>query len=141
MLEKNFLREGEGFFKVLSCLQSVSVFSTSILRSQEKLIGTIHLLWFVPFRWIADLTGFHRQMCSRGGGLLFREVIMFDGQAEDVLESEMALLNVHRYVRGDDDVVIAERAHFAATIPREADSGDPHLTCLLAGLEDVSGVS
>jgi hypothetical protein len=65
----------------------------------------------------------------------------FNEHAEDVIEGQVALLNVHRDGGGDDDVVVAERAHLAAFVAGEADGGDAHFFGLMESLEDVGGVA
>ena len=72
-----------------------------------------------------------------GGG----EVEALDGHAEDVLEGEVALLDVHGGVGGDDDVVVAEVAHLSAAVAAEADGDDVQLAGLVKGFEDVGGVA
>ncbi len=47
-------------------------------------------------------------------GLGFFEEEALCEHAEDVLEGEVGFLDVHGDCRGDDDVVVAEVAHFAA---------------------------
>ena len=64
-----------------------------------------------------------------------------DEHAEDVLEGEVALLDVHGGGGGDDDVVVAEVAHLAAAAAAEADGDDVHLAGLIEGAEDVGGVA
>jgi hypothetical protein len=44
------------------------------------------------------------------------EVEAFDEHAENVFEREVGLLNVHRCIRGDDDVDIGEIFHCAAVV-------------------------
>jgi len=72
---------------------------------------------------------------------LFVEVVAedeaFDKHAEDVLEGEVRLLDVLGDVGGDDDVVVAERAHEAAACAGEADGGDADNLGLRDGFEDV----
>ena len=72
-----------------------------------------------------------------GGG----EVEALDGHAEDVLEGEVAFLDVHGDVGGDDDVVIAEVPHLTAAASAEADGDEVHLAGLMEGLEDIGGVA
>ncbi len=64
-----------------------------------------------------------------------------DDHAEDVLEGEVGFLDVHGGAGGDDDVVIAEGAHFAAVAAAEADGVDAHLFALEEGFDDVGGVA
>ena|ERR1700733_3188956 len=64
-----------------------------------------------------------------------------DEHAEDVFEGEVGLLDVDRDSRGDDDVVVAERAHLAAVVAGEGDGGDAHFSGLMQGFEDVWGVA
>ena len=61
--------------------------------------------------------------------------------AEDVFEGKVGLLDVHRDGRGDDDVVVAEVAHFAAVVAGEADGGDALVSGLVEGVDDVGGVA
>ncbi len=64
-----------------------------------------------------------------------------DEHAEDVLEGEVGLLDVHGDIGGDDDAVVAERAHFAAARTGETDGGDADDFGLGEGFEDVFGVA
>jgi hypothetical protein len=52
------------------------------------------------------------------------EEAALDEHAEDVLEGEVRLLDVHGDGGGDDDGVVAERSHLAAVVAGEADGGD-----------------
>lgn len=64
--------------------------------------------------------GFHdgrrlaRLHCCDRGEELGSEVAALDEHAEDVFEGEVGLLDVHGYVRGHTDEVIAEWSHLAA---------------------------
>jgi hypothetical protein len=69
------------------------------------------------------------------------EVEALDGHAEDVLEGEVAFLDVHGDVGGDDYVVIAEVPHLAAAVAAEADGDEVHRAGLVEGLEDIGGVA
>ena len=64
-----------------------------------------------------------------------------DEHAEDVLEGEVRLLNVHGDARGDNDAVVAEGAHFAAACAGEADGGNAGDLGLGEGAENVFGVT
>jgi len=64
-----------------------------------------------------------------------------DDHAEDVLEREMRLLDVHSDGRGDDDAVVAKAAHLAAVVAGQAESGDAHLLGLVQGFDDVGRVA
>ena len=73
-----------------------------------------------------------------GGGV---EVEALDEHAEDVFEGEVGLLDVHCDGGRDDDVVVAEVAHFAAAGAGEADGGNAGFPGLMEGVEDVGGVA
>ena len=59
--------------------------------------------------------GFHRDSAPGRGGLRGK-VAALDEQGEDVLESQMRLLDVHGDLRGHAQAVVAERRHFAAGV-------------------------
>ena len=61
---------------------------------------------------------------ERGFVEVHAEGAALDDHAEDVLEGEVGLLDVHGDGGRDDDVVIAEVAHLAAAVAAEADGGD-----------------
>ena len=70
------------------------------------------------------------QVAKTVAGLTRREVMTLDGQAEDVFEGEVALLDVHGDRRRDDDVVMAEIAHLATAVAGKANGGAVHLARL-----------
>jgi hypothetical protein len=67
--------------------------------------------------------------------------VALDEHAEDVFEGEVGLLDVHGDGGRDDDVVVAEVAHFAAAGAGEADGDEVLLSGLVEGVEDVGGVA
>jgi len=67
--------------------------------------------------------------------------VALDEHAEDVFEGEVRFLDVHGDGGGDDDVVIAEIAHLAATVAGEADGGEAGFAGLFEGLKDVGRVA
>jgi hypothetical protein len=81
-----------------------------------------------------------RENCASGfgGGV---EVEGLYEHAEDVFEGEVGLLDVHGDGGGDDDVVVAEVAHFSAAGAGEADGDEVLLAGLVEGVEDVGGVA
>src|ERR1039458_2700790 len=56
----------------------------------------------------------------------FSEVLALDQKAEDVLESEVRLLDVHGDARGDDDVDVGECLHDSSVIAQVAHRMDAH---------------
>src|ERR1039458_595178 len=56
----------------------------------------------------------------------FSEVLALDQKAEDVLESEVRLLDVHGDARGDDDVNVGERLHDSSVMSQVAHRMDAH---------------
>ena len=69
------------------------------------------------------------------------EVAALDEQAEDVLEGEVGLLDVHGGGGGDGDEVVGEGAHVTAVVAGEADGVDGVGAAVLKGAEDVGGVA
>src|ERR1035438_621106 len=71
----------------------------------------------------------------------FSEVLALDQKAEDVLESEMRLLDVHGDARGDDDVDVGERLHDSSVIAQVAHRMDAHGGRGFERLDAVFGVA
>ena len=81
----------------------------------------------------AEYPGFGVEVVAEGEAL--------DDHAEDVFKGEVRLLDVHGDGRGDDDVVVAEVAHFAAVVAGEADGGNARFFALVKGFDDVGRVA
>ncbi len=98
--------------------------------------GNPMLLWVRWRRWQGLLAE------DFGAGVeVHPEGEAFDDHAEDVLEGEVRLLDVHGNGGGNDDVVIAEGAHLTAVIAGEADGSDALAAGLLECVDDVGGVA
>jgi hypothetical protein len=93
----------------------------------------------LPRRYVRYWTA--RKMQSKFGGAGGLEVEALDQQAEDVLEGEMGLLNVHGDRGRNDDVVIADLAHLAAAVAGEPDGSDAGFAGLFESVEDVRRVA